>query len=132
MHHQLTEVLTTILIKFNKVTILLPINKSTTIHELKQSILKIIQNTLTKSNHQLKEIHQFNQFDLFRQTPHQPSSSSTSSNSNWILLSNDSLSLIELGFKEAEVLGLGFLNSNGICSEPNIQVWIESEINQEQ
>lgn len=119
MLHQQSEVLTTILIKFDKVTVLLPINKSTTLKQIKQSFLKIIQSTSPKSN----QFNHINQFNFFRKDQ---------SSTKWIPISDDSSSLIDLGCKEAEVLGLGFVDSNGICSEPNIQVWIESEINQEE
>ncbi|EGG07924.1 uncharacterized protein MELLADRAFT_116140 [Melampsora larici-populina 98AG31] len=129
MHPQLPEVLTTVLIKFDKVTILLPINKSTTLLQLKQTCLNIFQSsttttTTTSLNQPINQLNQLNQFDFFRRKDQKNSS-------HWILCDLSS-SLNDLDFKEAEVLGVGFVNSNGICSEPKIQVWIESEINQEE
>ncbi|KAG0149037.1 hypothetical protein CROQUDRAFT_654122 [Cronartium quercuum f. sp. fusiforme G11] len=118
MHSHTSSVLTTVLLKFSKATILLPVTKKTLLSELKTSFLEALNSTKSRPEFMIDQSE--NGFEFFRRQIE-------SNSSKWILLSDLHLSLSDIGLKEAEILGVGFLGSDGSCPDPEIEAWREPE-----
>ena len=121
--------LTTVLLKFDKTTVLLPVTKKTRISDLKTGFLAALSGTKTAPlNAALEDTASFQIFRLSSSLKdHGSAGANSSSLDSWDALSDEHATMSDLSVEEAETLGIGFKNPKGSYDPPVIEIWREQE-----
>ncbi|KAI9609448.1 hypothetical protein PSHT_03454 [Puccinia striiformis] len=122
----LPPTLTTVLLKFDKITVLLPVTKKSTIADLKKGFLEAMSGTTT-SGPKDSRLEDASSFQIYRSSTRKAQLNDTGSGVVWRAHSDDHATLSDLFIDEAETLGIGFKNSKGSYDTPVIEIWKELE-----
>ncbi|KAA1066990.1 hypothetical protein PGT21_010697 [Puccinia graminis f. sp. tritici] len=136
MPPSLPPTLTTVTLKFDKTTVLLPATKKTRVSELKTGFLEALKGTKTSpSNGSLEDSSCFQIFRASKTAANLTEAGSAGGAGggpadSWDALADDHATMSDLALEEAETLGIGFKNSKGSYDQPLIEIWREQETRQ--